>query len=227
MELSRLELLTENTGEIAKQNILIIGLGGVGGYALEALVRSGINNITIVDSDKVEQSNLNRQLLALTSTIGKYKTDVAYKRALLINPDINITKVTKYLTPENINEIDFKKFDYVLDACDTVNVKKEIIKICTSNNIKFISCMGTGNKMNPSLLEITDIRKTSYDPLARIIRKMVKDENITAKIPVVCSKEIPIKTNSNIIGSNAFVPATAGLLMASFVINEVIYEKNI
>lgn len=227
MELSRLELLTKETEKISNTNILIIGLGGVGGYAFEALVRSGVNNITIVDGDKIEGSNLNRQLLALTSTIGQDKTDVAHNRALLINPNINITKITKFLTVENINEIDFKKFDYVLDACDTVSIKKEIIRICIKNNIKFISCMGTGNKMNPSLLEVTDIRKTSYDPLARIIRKMVKDENIKAKIPVVCSKEVSIKTGSTVIGSNSFVPATAGLLMASFIINEVINEKDI
>lgn len=221
MDLSRLKILIGNTNKIENLNILLVGLGGVGGYAFESLVRSGIKNITIVDNDVFEESNLNRQILALTTTIGKNKTDIAEKHAKEINPNINIKKITKYLTKENINELNFKEFDFILDACDTVSVKKELIKISIKQNIKFISCMGTGNKMNPSLLEITDIRKTTNDPLARTIRKMVKDEKIKAKIPVVSSKEVPIKTNNNVIGSNSFVPATAGLLMASFVINEV------
>ena len=142
-----------------------------------------------------------------------------------INPNIKITKITKYLTLDNINEIDFNKFDYVVDACDTISIKKELIRICIKKNIKIITCMGTGNKFHPEMLEITDIRKTSYDPLAKIIRKMVRDEKIKAKIPVVSSKETPVKTNSNIIGSNAYVPATAGILMTSYVINDIIGVK--
>jgi len=225
-QLSRLKLLTNETTleKIINTNVLIIGLGGVGGYAFDCLVRSGINNITIVDGDKFEITNLNRQLYSLHINLGQYKTNVCEEFGKQINPTINIEKITKYLTLENINEIDFTKFDYILDACDTVSIKKEIIRICTKNKIKLITCMGTGNKMRPELLEITDIRKTSYDPLAKIIRKMVKEERIKDKITVISSKEKPKKIQGSKIGSNSFVPATAGLLMASYIVNDIIGE---
>lgn len=226
-QLNRLKLITSETDleKISNSNILIIGLGGVGGYTFETLVRSGVEYITIVDGDVFEPTNLNRQLFSLKSTLGQYKTDMCEKYGKEINPNIKITKITKHLTLDNINEIDFNKFDYVVDACDTISIKKELIRICIKKNIKIITCMGTGNKFHPEMLEITDIRKTSYDPLAKIIRKMVRDEKIKAKIPVVSSKETPVKTNSNIIGSNAYVPATAGILMTSYVINDIIGVK--
>lgn len=225
-QLSRLKLLTNETTleKIINTNVLIIGLGGVGGYAFDCLVRSGINNITIVDGDKFEITNLNRQLYSLHINLGQYKTNVCEEFGKQINPTINIEKITEYLTLENINEIDFTKFDYILDACDTVSIKKEIIRICTKNKIKLITCMGTGNKMRPELLEITDIRKTSYDPLAKIIRKMVKEERIKDKITVISSKEKPKKIQGSKIGSNCFVPATAGVLMASYIVNDIIGE---
>lgn len=225
-QLSRLKLITSETGleKLTNTNILLIGLGGVGGHVFEGLIRSGIINITIVDGDKIEESNLNRQILSLHSTIGKNKTDVCEARGLDINPNAKITKITKFLTIDNINEIDFRSFDYVVDTCDTVNIKKEIIRICTKNNIKMISSMGTANKKYPQLLEITDIRKTSYDPLAKIIRKMVKDEKIKTKIPVVSSKEQPIKTQNNELGSNSYVPSTAGLLIVSYIVNNIVGE---
>ena len=224
--LSRLELITtkEKIEKIKNTNILLIGLGGVGGYTFETLVRSGIENITIVDGDTFEESNLNRQLLSLTSTINKNKTDVAETRAKEINRNIKIKKITQILTKENINEIDFKQYDYVIDACDTIDIKKQIIKICTKNNIKFITCMGTGNKFHPELLKITTLDKTEYDPIAKILRKYVKEEKINKKIKVVASKELPIKTNTTTIGSNAFVPATAGILLTSYVINDIVGE---
>lgn len=225
--LSRLELITgkEIIEKIKQKNILLIGLGGVGGYTFETLVRSGIENITIIDGDTFEESNLNRQLLSLKTTINQNKTDVAEKRAQQINENIKIKKITKIITKENIKEIDFKQYDYVIDACDTIEIKKEIIRICTKNNIKFISCMGTGNKFHPELLEITDLRKTSYDPIAKILRKMVTTEKINKKIPVVYSKEKPVKTGTTTIGSNAYVPGTAGLLLTSYVINDIVGEK--
>lgn len=225
--LSRLELITtkEKIEKIKEKNILLIGLGGVGGYAFEALVRSGIESITIVDGDTFEESNLNRQLLSLKSTINKNKTDVAESRAKEINENIKIKKITQVLTKENINEINFKEYDYVIDACDTLEIKKQIIKICTKNNIKFISSMGTGNKFHPELLELTTLDKTEYDPIAKILRKYVKEEKINKKIKVVSSKEKPIKTNTTTIGSNAFVPATAGLLLTSYVINDIVGES--
>ena len=226
-QLSRLELITskEIIEKIKQKKILLIGLGGVGGYTFETLVRSGIENITVVDGDTFEETNLNRQLLSTYETLNKNKTDVAEARAQTINKNIKINKITKILTAENIKEINFKDYDYVIDACDTIEIKKEIIRICTKEKIKFITCMGTGNKMNPQLLEITDVRKTSYDPIAKIIRKMIKDEKIKEKIPVVYSKEQPIKTNSKTIGSNAFVPGVAGLLLTSYIINDIVGEK--
>ena len=224
--LSRLELIInkEKIEKIKNKNILLIGLGGVGGYTFETLVRSGVENITIVDGDTFEQSNLNRQILSLNSTLNKNKTDVAEERAKDINPDIKIKKITKVLTKENINEINFKEYDYVIDACDTMAIKKELIKITVQNNIKFIASMGTGNKMKPELLKITTLDKTEYDPIAKILRKYVKEEKINKKITVVASTEKPKKTTTQTIGSNAFVPATAGLLLTSYVINDIVGE---
>lgn len=225
--LNRLELIItkEKIEKIKNTNILLIGLGGVGGYTFETLVRSGIESITIVDGDTFEESNLNRQLLSLTSTINKNKTDVAETRAKEINRNIKIKKITQILTKENINEIDFKQYDYVIDACDTIDIKKQIIKICTKDNIKFITCMGTGNKFHPELLKIATLDKTEYDPIAKILRKYVKEEKINKKIKVVASTEKPIKTNTTTIGSNAYVPAAAGILLTSYVINDIVGES--
>lgn len=224
--LSRLELITskEKIEKIKEKNILLIGLGGVGGYTFETLVRSGIENITIVDGDTFEESNLNRQVLSTIDVIGKNKTDVAETRAKQINKNIKIKKITKVLTKDNIEEINFKEYDYVIDACDTIDIKKELIKITTKNNIKFIASMGTGNKFHPELLELTTLDKTEYDPIAKILRKYVKEEKINKKIKVIASKEKPIKTKGTTIGSNAFVPATAGILLTSYVINEIVGE---
>ena len=225
--LSRLELITseEDIKKIKEKNIFLIGLGGVGGYAFETLVRTGIQNITIVDGDTFEESNLNRQVLSLNNTINKNKTDVAEERAKQINENINITKITQVLDKESIEKIDFKKYDYVIDACDTIEVKKQLIKICTKNNIKFITCMGTGNKFHPEMLEITTLDKTEYDPIAKILRKYVRDEHINKKIKVVSSKEKPVENKSTTIGSNAFVPGTAGMLLTSYVINDIVGES--
>lgn len=221
--LDRLELLIgkDKLEKIKNTTVLVIGLGGVGGYAVESLVRSGIKKIIIVDFDKIDITNLNRQIISLKSNIGEYKVDVVEKRIKEIN-DIEVIKIKEFINEENINNLFLYKPDYVIDACDTINVKKELIRICLKNNIKFISSMGTGNKLDPSKLEIIDVRKTSYDPIAKIIRKMVKDENIKGKIPVICSTEVPIKTNSKTIASNSFVPATSGLLCTSYVINDII-----
>ena len=224
--LSRLELITskEILEKIKQKNILLIGLGGVGGYTFETLVRSGIENITVVDGDTFEESNLNRQVLSLISTINKNKTDIAEARAKEINTNIKIKKITKFLTKENIYEINFNEYDYVIDACDTLEIKKQIIKICTKKNIKFITCMGTGNKFHPELLELTTLDKTEYDPIAKILRKYVKDEKINKKIKVVASKEKPVKTGSTTIGSNAFVPGVAGMILTSYIINDIVGE---
>jgi len=224
---NRLELLIgEKIDLIKNKTVLIIGLGGVGGYALESIVRSDIGKVIIVDYDVIDITNLNRQILSLKNNIGLKKVDVAEKRINEINENCIVIKIDEKILPHNIDILFKEKIDYVIDACDTVETKKEIIRQCIKRKIKLISCMGTGNKFNPSKLEITDIRKTSYDPLAKKIRKMVKDERIKEKIMVVSSTEQPIKTNSKIIGSNSFVPATAGLLCASFIINDIVGEKN-
>lgn len=211
---------------IKNKTVLIIGLGGVGGYALESIVRSGIERIIIVDYDIVDETNLNRQILSLNNNIGLKKVEVAYDRIKKINKDCEVIKLDMKVTLDNINILFNEKIDYVIDACDTVEVKKELIRQCLKRKIKLISCMGTGNKLDLSKLEIVDIRKTSYDPLAKIIRKMVKEENIKEKVMVVASKEQPIKTNTKTIGSTSFVPAVAGLLCASFVINDIIGDEN-
>lgn len=215
----RLQLLID-IDKIKDKNVLIIGLGGVGGHAFEALVRSGIENIIIIDNDKIDITNLNRQVLAYQNTVGEDKIKVAEKLAYNINPNINIKAYKIFLDKENIDEIFQNKIDFVIDAIDTITSKKLIIKKCLKENIPFISVMGTGNKMHPEMLEIADIRKTEYDPIARSIRKMVKEEKINKKIPVIFSKEKPVIKGK--VGSNAFVPATAGLLAASFVINKIL-----
>ena len=227
-QFERLELLIHNKiDDIYNKTVLIIGLGGVGSYAVEALVRSGISNLIIVDNDTISLSNLNRQLMTYHSNIGKFKTDEIEKRIKDINPNANIIKITEFIDMNNINKLFEYKIDYVVDACDTLMVKLELIRICKKKNIKLISCMGTGNKMDPTKLKITDIRKTSYDPLAKKIRKMVKDEKINGKVMVVCSdEEGKVKINKE-IPSNSFVPATAGLLCASYVINDIVGDLNV
>lgn len=220
-------LIGDKINDIHKKNILIIGLGGVGSYAVEALIRSGIENITIVDNDIITLSNLNRQLMTYQTNIGKYKTDEIEKRILDINPNCKIKKVNNFITLNNINELFNQDYDYIVDACDTITVKLELIRISKRKNIKLISCMGTGNKMDPSKLKIMDIRKTNYDPIAKIIRKMVKDERIKGKVMVVCSDEVPYTKVNGTIPSNSFVPATAGLLCASYIINDIVGDKNV
>jgi len=227
-QFERLELLVQDKINLIHQKkVLIIGLGGVGSYAVEALVRSGIENLIIVDNDIISLSNLNRQLMTYQNNIGNFKTDEIEKRILSINPKCKITKLTHFITLENINDLFNYDIDYVVDACDTMTVKMELIRICKHKNIKLITSMGTGNKMDPSKLKIMDIRKTNYDPIAKKIRKMVKDEKIKGKVMVVCSDEIPHVKVKDVIPSNAFVPATAGLLCASFIINDIVGDNNV
>ena len=220
----RFELLIgkENLQKINNTKVLIVGIGGVGGSVVTSLVRSGIKDIVIIDFDVVDITNINRQTVAYHSTIGMKKIDVMEKIIKDINPLANIKKYDLFLDNENIKEIlDLESPDFIIDACDAKETKKSIILESSKRKIKFISSMGTGNKMDPSKLEITDIRKTVNDPLARIFRKWVKDNNINFKIPVLSSTELPIKTGK-IVASNSFVPNSAGLLISSYVINEII-----
>ena len=211
----------KNLNNIKEKFVCIVGLGGVGGSACEVLVRSGVENILIVDYDIIDESNLNRQIITNRDNIGNKKVLEMKKRLKSINDKCNVIVIDNFINCENIDIIFDKKIDYLIDACDTVSTKELLISKCLEKGIKFISCMGTGNKLNPCKLEITDIRKTSYDPLAKVIRKYVLDNNIKGKIPVVYSKEVNSKFKGS-IPSMIFVPSTAGIMCANFVICDII-----
>ncbi len=223
-KLVRLEKIIgrDNISILGSKSVLVLGLGGVGGYVVESLVRSGIGKLIIVDFDTIDISNINRQIIALDSTIGNLKVDAMEKRILDINPKCNIIKISEFISADNINLLFDYNFDYLIDACDTVSTKKAVIKECLTRNIPFISSMGTGNKLDPSKLEIVDIRKTINDPLARIFRKFVKDEKISKKVMVLSSTELPVKTADRTPGSTAFVPSSAGLLIGSHVVRDIL-----
>lgn len=219
----RLELLIgkENIEKISKINVLIVGIGGVGGTALEALVRSGVKNITIIDKDVFSESNLNRQILSTRDSIGLYKVDVGINRCKSINPNVNITGLKINLDEKNVNELEY--FDYIIDACDDINAKLSLMQYANKNNIKLISSMGTGKRLNPSNVIITRLDKTSNDPLAKKMRYEARKRGLKLNIPVVCSKEEPIN-NDRIIASSIFVPSTAGLMLAYYIIEKVIND---
>lgn len=221
---SRLEKVigSDKVNNLSNKSVLVLGVGGVGGYVVEALARSNIGTLILVDYDKVEESNINRQIIALNSTIGKSKVDVLEERIKDINSGCKVIKIDKFIDDSNFLELFDNHIDYFVDACDTVLVKKLVIKECLKRNIPFISSMGTGNKLDPSKLEIIDIRKTVNDPLARLLRKFVKDEKINKKVMVLSSKELPIKTGERTPGSTAFVPSSAGLLIASYIVRSFI-----
>lgn len=219
----RLELLIgkENIEKISKINLLIVGIGGVGGTALEALVRSGVKNITIIDKDVISESNLNRQILSTRDSIGLYKVDVGINRCKSINPDVNITGLKINLDEKNVNELEY--FDFIIDACDDINAKLALMQYANKNNINLISSMGTGKRLNPSNVIITRLDKTSNDPLAKKMRYEARKRGLKLNIPVVCSKEEPIN-NDRIIASSIFVPSTAGLMLAYYIIEKVIND---
>ena len=208
----------ENVTDLFDKSVLVLGCGGVGGYVIESLARSNIGTLIIVDFDTIELTNLNRQIIALDSTIGKYKVDAFEERIKDINNKCKVIKIKDKINTVNFNELFNEKIDFFVDACDDLNVKKLVIKECLKRNIPFISSMGTGNKLDPSKLEIVDIRKTVNDPIARILRKYIKDEKINKKVLVCSSKELPIKTGERTPGSTAFVPSSAGLLISSYII---------
>ena len=223
--LDRLEILigNKNIKKLKNTTVLIIGLGGVGGHALESIARSGIGKVIIVDKDVVDITNLNRQIITKKNNIGENKVDVAENRIKEIS-DTEVIKINEFINKSNIEILFKEKIDYIIDACDTIETKEELIKEAIKRNIKIISCMGTAKKMDPTRLKIMDIRKTNYDPIAKRIRKMVKEKKINQKIMVVSSDEIPVNVKK--LGSNSFVPAIAGLLCASFVINDVVGDIN-
>lgn len=209
----------DDVNKLKKANVLIVGLGGVGGYALETLVRSGIYNLTIVDGDIVELSNLNRQIISKRDVIGRPKALVAQARTLEINPDVNLKVINEFISEDNFSLLNIDSFDYVIDACDDLNLKMLLIK--NAEKYKLISSMGTANKMDITRFKITTIDRTSYDPLAKIIRKKIKEEKIRTKFKVVSSDEKVMK-NGTKLGTIAYMPAVSGLLCASYVINDII-----
>lgn len=220
MNLERLESLVglDVLERIKNLNILIVGIGGVGGYTLESLVRCGVENITIIDYDRVDSSNLNRQIISNLNNIGQLKVDVARKRYTNINDKLNLKTMSIFLDKDNINSINICQFDYVVDACDSVETKVLLMGVCVSKNIKIISSMGTAKKMDATKLSITTLDKTNYDKLAKKLRSVVP-KNIQRKIKVVSSTE-QVK-DINVLGSNSFVPATSGLLITNYIINDV------
>lgn len=219
---SRTELLigADNLKKLTNKKVALFGIGGVGSYVAEALARCGVGRFTIVDSDKVDATNINRQIIALHSTVGKEKVTVAKERILDINPSAEVEEFCSFISAENIDNIDFSMFDYIIDAIDTVTSKLLIIEKAKESNVPVISCMGTGGKVNPSLLTVTDIKKTHTCPLAKVMRRELKNRGIN-NLKVVFSPEEAVKANG-IIPSIAFVPSVAGLLIASEVVKDLI-----
>lgn len=215
----------DKVDDLGQKCVLVIGCGGVGGYVCEALARSNIGRLIIADFDVVDVTNINRQIIALESTIGQKKVDVLEKRLKDINPNLDVVKIDSFIGVDNIEVLFKDKLDYLVDACDSIKTKLALIDECLKRKIPFVSSMGTGNKLDPTKLDVVDIRKTVNDPLARIIRKYVKDKKIKDKVMVLSSTEVPVKTGERTPGSTVFVPGTAGLILASFVVRNLIKEK--
>ena len=210
---------TDNFNKISNLNILLVGLGGVGSFVFESLIRTGVNNLTIVDYDVVTLSNINRQLVANINTIGRKKIDVAIEHAKEINNKINIKALDIKITSENINNLK-SDYDFIVDACDSIDAKISLIKFAKEHNIKIISSMGMGNRLKPQNIKISSLNKTINDPLAKKLRNILRKENINLNIPVVFSEELPIKKDA--INSLVTVPSIAGIYITSYIINRVI-----
>lgn len=227
---TRTELLigTEGIEKLKKAKVVIFGIGGVGSFVVEGLARAGIGNFILIDNDEISKSNLNRQLIATTKTIGRAKVEIAKERILEINPNAEVEIHQQFFMPDSKDIFD-NSADYIVDAIDTVTAKIEIIERANRLNIPIISSMGTGNKLDPTRFEIADIYKTSVCPLAKVMRKELKSRNIE-KLKVLYSKETPIKTGKfengkQVPGSISFVPSVAGLIIAGEVIKDII-RKN-
>ena len=220
---TRLEALIgiDSVEKLKNSTVMIVGIGGVGGFVCEALSRSAIGTMILVDFDTVDITNLNRQIIATRKTIGRKKVDIMKERINDINPDCQVITYDLFLNDDNFQKIDISKIDFLIDCCDSVNTKKMLMKEAITRNINYIPSMGTANKMDPSKLEITELSKTINDPIARIMRKLAKDMKIKKKIMVLSSTELP-KKNGNVLGSNSFVPSSAGLLIASYVVKILI-----
>lgn len=228
-------LLGEDAMErLATSRVAVFGLGGVGGHVVEALARSGIGALDLIDNDTVALSNLNRQIIATENTLGELKTEAAKARVLTVNPNCRVTLHNCFFLPENADTFDFSAFDYVVDAIDTVSGKLAIIEKALAAGVPVISSMGTGNKLNPAMLTVSDISETSYDPLARVMRRELKKRGITS-LKVVWSREKaltpaappgeadkPSGSRRSTPGSTPFVPGCAGLILASEVVRDLL-----
>ena len=220
MEFEREELLIGDKINLLKnKTILVLGLGGVGGYVVESLARCGIGNLILVDYDKVDITNINRQIIATYSNIGKLKTECFKERIADINKECNVTLISEFYGKDNKDSLFNQKLDYVIDCCDSLDSKCILIEECFKRNIPIISSMGTGNKFHPELFTITKLKKTEYDPLAKKLRYLLKDKKELLDVDVLYSKEKPIEYKGK-IGSISYVPSVAGLLLTSYVINK-------
>lgn len=216
-EFSRVSMLID-INQLKNKTVAIIGIGGVGGYVAESLARSGVGKLILVDYDVVDETNINRQIIALHSTIGKEKVSLMEERIHDICEDTQVVSYRIMYGEENRYDIFSEKIDFLVDACDIVRSKQILITECLNRGIPFISSMGTGNRLDPSKLTVTDLAKTEGDPLARIMRKWAKDRGIRTPISVLYSSELPIKTGTRQPGSLIFVPASAGLLIGSYIV---------
>ena len=224
MNLSRLESLVgiENIEKIRKLNVLVLGLGGVGGYAVETLIRCGVERITLVDGDTIKPSNINRQIIATSKNNNKYKTKEWKKRIKRINPNVKVNIINTMINEDNIEVLFSEKYDYIIDCCDTSKVKVLLVKLCHEKGIKLVSSMGMANKMDPTKIQISTLDKTEIDPLARKIRSELKgsEKALMKDVVVVYSTEKAI--NNNMLGSTAFVPSVAGIYITNYIINNTI-----
>lgn len=212
----------DNQQKLKNSKVLVFGLGGVGGAVCEALARSGVGTLGLVDKDIVDITNINRQLIATESTIGMKKIEASEKRLLEINPQIKLKKYDLFYLPETADSIELSEYDYIVDAIDNVTAKLELIKRAKEQNINIISSMGTGNKIHPEMLEVADISKTSVCPLARVIRRELRNKGIN-RLTVVYSKEEPQNLDGDRTpASSTFVPISAGVLIASKVVQDIL-----
>lgn len=221
----------EGLDKLQKSNVIIFGVGGVGSFACEAIARAGVGNMTIVDFDDVDITNINRQIPALHSTVGRYKVDVMKERLLDINPNLNIKTVRNVYNAETSDEILTEDYDYVVDAIDMVTSKIKLIEVCNEKGFKIVSSMGMGNKLDPTKIVVTDIYKTHTCPLAKVLRRELKNRRIK-KLKVVYSTEQPIELKEKIMngrkvtpGSVSFVPSVGGLVIASVVVRDLLEQE--
>lgn len=222
-ERTRLLIGRENLERLSDASVLVFGIGGVGSYCVEALARCGVGHLTLVDGDRVQLSNLNRQLIALRSTVGMYKCEAARDRILQINPQARVDVRNIFYTPENAALLSFEGFDYIADAVDMVSAKLTIVERASQAGVPVISAMGAGNRLNPCAFTVTDLFRTEGCPLARVMRRELRARGVSA-LKVVFSPEQPYKAYNDTektIGSIAFVPAAAGLAMASAIVEDL------